>query len=165
MLGNLFFLPMQTLKRQAAKGPTGQEFKDVMRRFKKTAEEINEEHGLGEPVYSFDNAPIHDMTLLESIGIDGSDRAPLPARSPDMHKVIEHVFGTLEGAMQQELHDDPGLCTAKQYKAVLQRLFKSKITAESVRKDIKSLAGTYNVIRKSRDEGGVEGGWPPSRYR
>ena len=153
------------MKKQAAKGPTRTEFKDVMRQFKKRAEDINEEHGLGDPVYSFDNAPIHDMTLLEEIGIHGSDRAPLPARSPDMHKVIEHVFGTLEGAMQRELHINPKLSSAKQYKAVLERLFWSVITAESVRKDISSLKGTYDAIRKSRDEGGVEGGWPASMYR
>lgn len=156
---------MQTLKQQAAKGPTAQEFTDVMKGFKKRAEDINRKHDLGDPVYSFDNARIHDMSLLETIGIDGSDRAPLPARSPDMHKVIEHVFGTLEGAMQRELHDRPDLCTAEQYKATLERLFRSLITAQSVRKDISSLKDTYDVIRKSRDEGGVEGGWPPSMYR
>lgn len=158
-------MPMQTLKRQAAKGPTGREFLDVMRVFKRGAEAINLQAKLDEPIYSFDNAPIHDMALLETIGIEGTDRAPLPARSPDMHKVIEHVFGTLEGAMQKALHADPSLCTAKQYKTLLLKLFKSNITATSVRKDIKSLKSTYDVIRKSRDEGGVEGGWPPSQYR
>ena len=76
------FLPMQTLKRQAAKGPTGREFLDVMRVFKREAEAINIKEGLDEPIYSFDNAPIHDMALLETIGIQGTDRAPLPARSP-----------------------------------------------------------------------------------
>ena len=156
---------MQTKKQQAAKGPTGGEFLDIMKVFKKHAEKINIEYGLEDPVYSFDNAPIHDMSLLETIGIQGTDRAPLPARSPDMHKVIEHVFGTLEGAMQRELHADPGLCTAEQYKKVLVRLFNENITAESVRKDISSLKGTYDMIRKCRDAGGVEGGWPPSKYR
>ena len=156
---------MQTLKKQAARGPTAREFTDVMKVVKRKAEKINREAGLGPPVYSFDNAPIHDMALLEVIGITGNDRAPLPARSPDMHKVIEHVFGTLEGAMQNLLHEDPSLSTAPQYKAALVKLFRSVITAESVQKDIRSLRSTYDIIHKSRDAGGVEGGWPPSRYR
>ena len=156
---------MQTLKRQAAKGPTSREFLDVMRGFQRRAEDINRSHGLGDPIFSFDNAPIHDMSLLGELGISGLDRAPLPARSPDVHKVIEHVFGTLEGAMQKELHNDPQLCSAQEYKAVLVRLFKSVITPESVRKDIRSLRETYDVIRKCADEGGMEGGWPPSKYR
>ena len=157
---------MQTLKKQAAKGPTAKEFLNVMRRFTRQAEKVNREHGLEDPLYSFDNASIHDVALLsEEMDFDGNDRVPLPPRSPDMHKVIEHVFGTLEGAMQKKLHDNPGLCTAEQYKKVLEKLFRKVITADSVRKDIKSLKGTYDMIRKCRDAGGVEGGWPPSKYR
>ena len=46
-------------------------------------------------MYSFDNASIHDMELLEELGVTSGghgNRVLLPARSPDMHKVVEHVI-------------------------------------------------------------------------
>ena len=48
--------------------------------------------------------------------------------APDMHKAIEHVFGTLTTAMNHALAKDPDLKTVPQYKAKLEELFQEKIT-------------------------------------
>lgn len=136
-----------------------------MRRIRNKAWEVNKEHGLGDPVFSFDNATIHDMEVLEEVGITWENRVPLPPRSPDMHKVIEHVFGTLEGAMQEALHEDHSLTRGREYAALLRTLFKQRITALSIQKDIRSLYPLYDMLHKSKAEGGVEGDWPPAKFR
>lgn len=136
-----------------------------MKKIQRRAEKTNREHGLQDPKYSFDNAAIHDMGQLEDLAITWEDRVELPPRSPDMHKVIEHVFGTLEIAMQEALHDDPGLTRGHQYAALLRDLFKSRITPQSVQKDIKSLYPLYRLLHRSKKYGGVGGDWPPARFR
>lgn len=149
-------------------GPTSAEFMDVMRKIQKKAETTNAAYGLGDPLYSFDNASIHNMELLEELGItagDDGNRVPLPAKSPDMHKVIEHVFAILEGAMQKLLHEDPSLTKGRQYAAALRQLFRSVITQQSVEKDIRSLMPLYKMLLRSRGRGGVEGDWPPAKFR
>lgn len=136
-----------------------------MKKIQTRAERINKEHGLEVPRYSFDNASIHNMEDLEGLALDCHDRVELPAKSPDMHKVIEHVFGTLENAMQEALHDDPSLTRGHQYAALLRHLFKTRITPESVQKDIMSLYPLYRMLSRSKSAGGVGGDWPPARFR
>ena len=138
-----------------------------MRGFQAEAERlVKAKHQLWSPIYSFDNAPIHDMELLEELGIDNSNRARLPARSPDMHKTIEHVFGTLEGAMQTILHEDPECNKVALYKDALEKaFFEGSVTKESVQADIRSLRETYSAIAAPEHEGGCSGGWPAAKYR
>ena len=110
--------------------------------------------------FSFDNPPIHNTCPLAEANIEPRDRVRLPPRSPDMHKAIEHVFGTLTTAMNHALAKDPDLKTVPQYKAKLEELFQEKITPASVRKDVESLPATYEYILHKAD-----GGWPPANLR
>lgn len=137
----------------------------MMKKIQSRANKINRKHGLEDPRYSFDNATIHKMEELEGLALDWNDRVELPAKSPDMHKVIEHVFGTLETAMQEALHDDPSLSRGHQYAALLRDLFKNLITPDSVQKDIMSLYPLYRMLSRSKNAGGVGGDWPPARFR
>jgi len=157
---------MQTKKGTAAKGPTAEEFLHVMTYFKSEAMEVARKHphvfgraaltGDIKLKFSFDNLPIHKDPSLGQLEIE---KVPLPPRSPDMHKVIEHIFGTLTRAMNLSLATDPTLNTTAKYKAELERLF-AAITPESVRKDVESLPATFKCIADD-----VKGGWPPARLR
>ena len=112
------------------------------------------------PIYSFDNAPIHQGANLQPLGIVGARRAPLPPSSPDMHKCIEHVFATLTRAMNTSLHRNATLTTAAQYKGEVERLFKTIITPASVQRDVATLKETYHVILHE-----TSGDWPDKRFR
>ena len=112
------------------------------------------------PLYSFDNAPIHTGANLQGLGLTGAKRVPLSPSSPDMHKCIEHVFGTMTREMNKSLHKNHSLTTAAQYRAEAERLFEKKITAASVQKDVATLRKTYTAIR---DE--VGGDWPDKSLR
>ena len=136
-----------------------------MKVFKEAAEKVASEHrdifspDRG-PVYSFDNAPIHQAANLKALGIEGHKHALLPPSSPDMHKCIEHVFGTLVRNMNDSLHRDVSLSTAAEYRAEVERLFNTAITRESVQKDVASLKDTCRAIKDD-----AAGDWPPRHLR
>ena len=155
---------MQTQKGAVAKAPTKEEFLHVMQDFKGKAAEVKSKfpHVFAKRAplrFSFDNPPIHNKCPLQQIGIEPGHRAPLPPRSPDMHKVLEHIFGTLTRAMNESLARDPHLKGVAKYKEELERLFMEKVTAVSVNKDVLSLRSTYEKIIE------LEGDWPPAKFR
>lgn len=116
-----------------------------------------------DPVYSFDNPSIHDMTLLEPFGIDTSNRFPLPTYAADMHKVIEHVHGRLVGQMRNKVLGCTSKPSKQWYRTTLKQLF-SQISADSIDKDVLSLIDTFTIIAKAKAEGGMEGNWAPRPY-
>ena len=166
--------PMQVKPRKkgelgaVAKGPTCEEFEDVMSIINAKAKLVVVNNpgvfGIGgssrPPLFSFDNPPIHQKAMLSRAGIKADQRVPLPPRSPDMHKVIEHCFGILSRAMNTSLLTNPAIKSVEQYKAEIERLFYSCITRESIQADVMSLVETYSSIA-----GPAEGGWPPARLR
>lgn len=132
--------------------------------FKEKANEVASQHKnvfspQRGPIFSFDNAPIHQGADLQKLELDGPKRAPLSPSSPDMHKCIEHVFGTMVQAMQRCLARNLSMSTAEEYKAKVQDLFMSCITAESVQKDVASLKSTYRAIQAAN------GNWPERSLR
>lgn len=151
-----------------AKGPTCEEFEDVMGVVNKRALEVAVKHPAifgtesnpRAPLFSFDNPPIHQKAVLARAGIKPEQRVPLPPRSPDMHKVIEHCFGILSRAMNTSLLCNSHIKSIGQYRAEIERLFYSCITPESVQADVKSLSATYDCIA-----GSAQGGWPPAKLR
>lgn len=137
-----------------------------MRAFQGAAQEVAAKHprvfnAQKHPIYSFDNAPIHQAAEddLCKLGIYPSRRAPLPPSSPDMHKCIEHVFGTMSNALQASLHRKPHLSTADQYRQEVLDLFFNAITPASVQKDVASLKDTYRAILAKA------GDWPAKPFR
>jgi hypothetical protein len=104
----------------------------------------------GQLIYSFDNDSAHNKALphLAAAGVlNGSNRAPLPALSPDMHKVVEHTHGTLMqhfNEMMEELDDSPR--TVEFYIKELKKIFFDRITPEMITADTRSLRETYTAI-------------------
>lgn len=136
-----------------------------MDEFMKKAQEVALEHKQvfstdRGPIFSFDNAPIHQGANLQRLGLTGAKRAQLPPSSPDMHKCIEHVFGAITNAMSSSLHRNVALTTAAQYKAEVEKLFKTLITPKFVQRDVATLKDTYHAIRHE-----VGGDWPDKRLR
>ena len=151
---------MQTKKGVAARGPTAEEFLHVMEYFQEKAKAVTSDPEFKQSFnqranlkFSYDNPPIHRNLPLPCI-----DRVPLPPRSPDMHKVIEHIFGILTGKMNESLARDAQLKGVVKYKAELERLFFS-ISPKSVNKDVLSLPSTYKEIVAA------QGDWPPRNFR
>lgn len=164
--------PMQVRTRKknqlgaVAKGPTSEEFEDVMSAINEKAGEVMMENpevfnAEKPPLFSFDNPKIHEVADLSRAGISRqAQRVPLPPRSPDMHKVIEHCFGILSRAMNTSLMNDPSINSIQAYKAEIVRLFHTCITPQSIQADVASLIETYSYIAKQAD-----GGWPPANLR
>ena len=114
-------------------------------------------------VWSFDNDRIHQAALpeLQNRGlIINSNRAPLPPHSPDMHKVVEHCIGRLTSMVNAELADTEDIHhSVSHWKARMEHFFYNCISAQSIARDVSSLAATYQAIID------VAGAWPAKRYR
>ena len=100
------------------------------------------------PLYSLDNARVHT-----DIKRDFEDEmAPLPPRSPDMHKVIEHIWNTI--SYDLKYRQLPSLSVINKedrfslefWSKLVEAVAYEKITVESIREDIDSLAKTYQYI-------------------
>lgn len=142
-----------------AKSVTAAEFKDVMKFFYDEAwkvaaeeqfEDIFREQG---PLFSFDNPTIHISADLSSIGIDITDKVPLPTWSGDLHMVIEHVHGTMTTAYQNHLLLNKNIKKAEAHMTAFETMFYNTITQESVEKDILSLRNTVYPLVANSDGG------------
>lgn len=104
----------------------------------------------GQLIYSLDNDAAHQkaIPLLKAAGVlNGSNRAPLPPLSPDMHKVVEHTHGTMMGFFNEELGKlDDSARTVDFYIKMLSDIFFERITKEMIAEDTKSLRDTYRAI-------------------
>jgi hypothetical protein len=158
---------MQTKKGEPAKGCTAREFCEVMSQIQEEARSRVLPSLMGsqqqQMVWSFDNDRVHEAALAE-LRVRGlltaTNRAPLPPHSPDMHKVIEHCIGRLTSMVLAELADTEAVqLSVAHWQARLEDMFFNNITAESIAKDVVSLADTYRAIID------VEGAWPAKAFR
>lgn len=105
---------------------------------------------------SYDNAAVHSNA--EKV-VQGINRLPHPRKSPDMHKVVEHMHAWLTQKMQAWLlKQDACRVDANAAKRQLQDLFYS-YEAASIMADVESLPGTYKAIIAAG------GRYPTKRYR
>ena len=122
------------------------------------------------PIWSMDNAATHQKAAADKgwkLISDGGTKPPgalrtvqPPAYSPDLHKVIEHVHGTVRSAFRKVvLKDKQPRAGIEAYWALLQQLFYSHVTASSVSRDVASLAETYEQVIK------LDGAYPAAKYR
>jgi hypothetical protein len=153
-----------------AKGVTQEEFRDIMRGFIAAANAVaarpewrEKTGGLGGPLYSFDGASAHwSVEALEELGVTVDLLLPLPAKSPDMHKVIEHVFGRMKPKLRDWLYHHPAKRTLEEYMAQVVRLFWENAEVagqETIDGDVASLHATYEKVVECR------GGEIPKQYR
>lgn len=154
---------MQTKDGRKAQGITSAEFTEIMGIIKDTllTRENRKKLKSGEGwLYSYDNDKVHQGADLTQAGIQPGDRFDLPSCSSDMHKVVEHVHGWLQGRMQKWLEDmDEERLTVEACKAELERLFYQVLTINSIAADVATLKDTYRAIIRA------EGGYPSKKHR
>ena len=105
-----------------------------------------------QPIFSLDNASVHN-DLEDIIGVGPYEHAPLPPRSPDMHKVIEHIFNLLQyrwhytlcPAFCEDYNRNPGF-RPPQYWNIIEGVLRGLVTRDSIRADIMTLHDTYSYI-------------------
>lgn len=150
--------PLQTKEGNVAKTFSAAEVNNVMTHFQCKAIQVIEEQFKGDetkinemqPIFSLDNAPVHcDVEEIFGVG----SRVPLPPYSPDMHKVIEHVFNYVrQYVLVQRLPalaaDNVNTPQSRHFWPALVEEALFTVTAESIREDISSLRDTYEYILK-----------------
>lgn len=159
---------LQTRTGKIARAPTAKEFetlfvKEVHPKIKEIVNANPLVFGEDGWLLSMDNEKIHGTgwkQIKQELNLDESKRLPLPAKSPDMHKVIEHVMAIIKSEFRKELGRLPNeRLTAQGYCDLLKNIFDNKITKTGVMRDVESLVDTYKAIVARK------GGWPDKKYR
>lgn len=97
---------------------------------------------------SFDNASCHTHAHLPA----GVEVLHIPARSPDIHKVIEHPFSPIKQAFRSWYSQRRHVKTATQAMQLLQEVMAEVVKAESVRSDCDTIRHTLqSIIRNNGD--------------
>jgi hypothetical protein len=145
----LLALHLQTIKgNKIAKSTTREEFTDIMKKLVVAAREklANIDPKL-KPIFSYDNNKIQKGASLAEMGITPEEKLELPPYSPDMHKVIEHVFAILKGQLQEEmLKNNPARMDPAVAQKMVRVYFKHNISKKSIRADVDSLPVTWHII-------------------
>lgn len=143
-----------------AKGPSSAEFRDIMDAFVLEAEHVMaracefNQHKVDKmrPVYSLDNWTGHFQALNDLGFVEGdAQRAPVPARSHDIQKPVEHIFNTTAYQFGHKLwmcnKDDD----VDYYMEVLEDIL-FEIPVGDIQRDILSLNATYhNILERGGD--------------
>lgn len=159
-------LLLQTLRGEPAKGCTTAEWFHVMTTFKEQVEAALRGHKWlaaagrrARPLWSFDNDKIHqNVQARASLQINANNRYPLPANSPDMHRVVERCIGRLKARFQKWLYEQPAPRTVSEYKAALVNIFFKSPTvasAKTIAADVDKLPELFPHILAA------QGDWPP----
>jgi hypothetical protein len=177
-LCSLLALHLQTIKtKKIAKSTTKEEFTDIMKKLVEVArEQLAKVDPNLKPLFSFDNNKIQKYAPLDKMGITPEEKLELPPYSPDMHKVIEHVFAILKGQVQAEmLRNNPASLKSAAAHKIVEVYFKGGISKHSIQADVKSLPVTWHIISTAEGvtaEGpdgkmyrGTGGDWADTRHR
>lgn len=118
------------------------------------------------PIWSFDNPNIRGglsaLSVLEATGWTEADLFPLPARSSDIHKVIEHTHARLSEAFHKWYYNDRRLHSLRRYKVVYEEFFYTDpavASADVIMGDVVGLTATLLKIAQAK------GGEIPKKYR
>lgn len=93
--------------------------------------------------FSYDNAKPHNKAQQ---ALPPGSRLDLPALSPDMHKVVEHVHPRMAAEMLRWLRQRGGKAEVAECEQELRAVFARVATADAVDRDVASLPGTYQAI-------------------
>lgn len=102
-----------------------------------------------EPLYSRDHPSVHEHINFERVGIKKEQRVALGVKAPDMHKVIEHVFGQIKPKLHAALYRHKYRVTGELAQSIAKDLFMTQVTAASVSADVQTLPDTYRCIATS----------------
>jgi hypothetical protein len=140
---------LQTIRgNKIAKSTTKEEFTDIMKKLVEVARrELAKLDPTLKPIFSYDNNRIQKEASLAAMGITAEEKLELPPSSPDMHKVIEHVFAILKGQLQAELLKlNPAKLSAAKAQHMVKVYFMHGISKQSIQADVNSLPVTWHII-------------------
>ena len=132
-----------------AKGETAEEFQDIVTEVVRRTHQLQVAfptwHAAG-ALYSWDNACCHKAAHLPFV--EGA-RLEVPPRSPDIHKVVEHVFHPVKAGFRQAFGRKQKVTSVKKAMKLLEQVVEECVDAESIRRDCSTIQATLQSIIKN----------------
>lgn len=98
------------------------------------------------PMYSWDHTNLHENIDWAKVGFAKEQRVALGVRAPDMHKVIEHVFGYCKPKLHAELYKLDYQADGRKCQQLTKQVFYNNVTANKVKADAAKLPLIYQII-------------------
>ena len=152
---------LQTKGGTEAKGLTAQEFYAQATDIHAAAYKLycNHKAAFGHQLrFSWDGASAH-KSAAPDLDILPEQRAELPARSPDCHRVVETPHHMLHETFRKRLRQDPRVTTVKEAIKLLEKVAVDVITPEYIQALVDGMPDTYRSIIKRK------GDWAEKKYR
>lgn len=170
----MVFACLQTKKGKKARRTTTAEFEMLMQVMQMYARvKLFQSHGLN-ALFSWDNAGHQSVADLASMRLCSWEHVPLAAYMPDGHKVIEHTFNRLKGALWNSIAEEGPITTGAEAQDRIERLF-FEMPPEHFLRDAGDLPLTYQYIAtdagvhftgpENLDHVGVGGDWAPTTHQ
>jgi hypothetical protein len=152
---------LQRVDGAPGKRTTKEEFEHIMKlvlaaREERVAKNKSKYKNATVPLLTADNAKWYDIDF-QRLGFKVK-KIKIPARSPDIHKVVEHVVARLENHMTAWCRDHPDVTDPETLWGELERFFYA-LDGKSVAADLRGLCHTLAAIKK------VGGDWAPNGLR
>lgn len=166
---------MQTTKGDVAQLIVREEFEDILEQVHlKVLQKIRERGETWTPLYSWDHTNLHESINFQKVGFSAEQRVDLGVKAPDMHQVIEHVFGDMKRRLHARLQKESYKVTGRQCQVFAKNIFENEITAEGIAQNVVGLPLVYQMISTAKGLSfiynnkmyvGTGGDWIPRFWR
>lgn len=130
-----------------------EEFEDILKQVHlKVLQKIRERGETWTPLYSWDHTNLHENINYEKVGFSEDQRVALGVKAPDMHQMIEHVFGIMKQRLMVELHLKNFKVTGRECQEMAKSIFKTQITADGLASLQKRLPLLYEMISTEKGQ-------------
>lgn len=139
---------MQALRTgEPAQTITREEFEDILKAVHIRILQMIRDRGMTwTPMYSWDHTNLHENINYGKVGFAAQQRVALGVRAPDMHRVIEHVFGYCKPKLHAELYRLDYQADGKKCQELTKEVFYNNVTANKVQADVAKLPLVYKII-------------------
>ena len=104
--------------------------------------------------------------MQEAFNLRRGQAYPLPPNRPDLHRVVERIFGGMKRCMASFMHEKRGRQEMGVYMAHVEGLFygnnpavQGVVRAASIRKDVQGRPTLFEELIR------IGGAWPAKRFR
>lgn len=168
---------MQTIRdHKEAKTITREEFEDILKVVhQQVLQKIRDSGEHWEPLYSWDHTNLHEDIAYPRVGFRENQRVKLGVKAPDMHQVIEHVFGAVKRNFMAQLYRVDFKITGASAQKLCREVSEQTINKEGIKSNLDKLPLLYKIIATAKDQQfthtdgkrylGVGGDWAQKRHR
>jgi hypothetical protein len=149
-----FVACLQTIQEgREAKAITREEFEDILKKVHQKVLQMIAARGENwTPLYSWDHTNLHEKINFQKVGFSEQQRVALGVRAPDMHQVIEHVFGYMKQKFHVKLLQQGYKVPGRRCQQIARDIFYSVVTPQGIAGNVARMPLVYKMISTAKGQ-------------